>query len=362
MINGAHRHEERPLVEGVSQQQHHECLQGIAGVGADEHGELAQHRHRRVSQQALEVGLPDGEHRTHQRRCRPEQNQGFAPSGGVAQRRIEACQQIHARLDHGGRMQERRYWRRRIHRIRQPEMKGQLRRLREAPQQHQQHDGRCKCVFANRIGIQRRKLPAVAGQRQKHQPRKQGQTATAGNEQRLQGRPPRHHFLMQKADQQKGGDAGQLPEKEHHDQIIGQHQAEHGSHERQQIRVKSADVMVVGQVATGVEHDQRTDTAHKQRKQQRQAIQTERQRDVESRDPLPLLQLNAPRSNRPDLKNEADENEQRHQRQQGTRAPPDPSVEQRSRQRRGKDQQHRNQHGRAANSRCSEDMIDEYMR
>ena len=66
MIDRAHRHKERALVERVGHQIKHECLQTVIGIGANQHGQLPQYRHRGVSQHALEVILANRQDRTQQ--------------------------------------------------------------------------------------------------------------------------------------------------------------------------------------------------------------------------------------------------------------------------------------------------------
>ena len=92
MVDGADRHEQRAFIERMRHQIEHKRLQAIAGVGADQHGQLAQHGHRGVRQQAFEVGLAEGEEGAEHGSGRAEGNQQRAPTDGAAEHWVEAGQ------------------------------------------------------------------------------------------------------------------------------------------------------------------------------------------------------------------------------------------------------------------------------
>ena len=61
------------------------------------------------------------------------------------------------------------------------------------------------------------------------------------------------------ADEQVRGDAGQTPEDEHEQEVVGQHQPQHRGHEGQRQRVEAVELGVTVEVALGVEDDRRAD-------------------------------------------------------------------------------------------------------
>ena len=69
-----------------------------------------------------------------------------------------------------------------------------------------------------------------------HDPRQQAQSAGPGDHQRHVGAATGVGAVVPVTDQQEREKAGQLPEKHDLDQVAGDHQAEHGAHERQKKR------------------------------------------------------------------------------------------------------------------------------
>ncbi len=185
VVDGADGHEQRTFIKGVRHQIEDEGLQAIAGVGADQHGQLAQHGHRGVGQQALEVGLAEGEEGAQYRGGGAEGDQQGAPADGAAEHWIESGKQVDAGLDHGCRVQIGRHRGRCVHGIGQPQVEGHLRRLGEAAQQHQQHDGRQQRVAFDLLGAEAGELPVAGGAAEQDQPGQQRQAATAGDQQGL---------------------------------------------------------------------------------------------------------------------------------------------------------------------------------
>ena len=78
---------------------------------------------------------------------------------------------------------------------------------------------------------------------------------------------------MLEADEQVGRDAGEFPEDEQGQQIIGKHEAEHGRHEGQQQRVHTPQIGVTFQVTPGVDDDERPDARDDKGHKQAEAIE-----------------------------------------------------------------------------------------
>ena len=318
VVDGADRHEQRAFIERMRHQIEHKRLQAIAGVGADQHGQLAQHGHRGVRQQALEVGLAEGEEGAEHRSGCAEGNQQGAPADGAAKHRVETGQQVDTGFYHGRRMQIGRHRSRCVHRIGQPQMEGHLRRFGEAAQQYQGNDRRQQHMAFDLLGAEIGELPVARRATEQDQSRQQRQATAAGDQQRLQRRTARYRFVVLKTDQQEGGDTGQLPEHEHRYQVVGQHQAEHRQHEHQQVSVKATQVGVAGQITAGVQHDQAADAADQQGKNQRETVQAQAQIDTQCRNPAQALHHGAAAGDQRNLLNEPDEGRQRRQHQQPT--------------------------------------------
>ena len=61
------------------------------------------------------------------------------------------------------------------------------------------------------------------------------------------------------SDEQVGTDADQFPEDEHHDEVVGQDDAEHGKEEETERRVVARDAFVAAHVAGGINEDEQGD-------------------------------------------------------------------------------------------------------
>ncbi len=125
-------------------------------------------------------------------------------------------------------------------------------------------------------------VTAVGSLGQQDDTGQKSQSTGAGYQQSLQGSPAGGCLLVIKTDQQKRTDPGQLPEDKQGDQVTGQHRTQHGSHEGQQIAVKTAQVGMIMQIGRGVQQHQRPDAADQQGKQQPQTVNTERERNPQT--------------------------------------------------------------------------------
>jgi hypothetical protein len=96
-------------------------------------------------------------------------------------------------------------------------------------------------VDRRRLLDQPPELVAAGELAEQQQPGEQRQTAAPGDQQCLQRRRPRRGALVVEADQQIGGDAGQLPEREERDDVAGADHAQHRDREEQQHRVEAAE-------------------------------------------------------------------------------------------------------------------------
>ena len=90
---------------------------------------------------------------------------------------------------------------------------------------------------------------------------------------------------MVEADQQEGGDGGEFPEDEQHQQAVGNHDAQHRPHEEQQEGQEPALLRMAFHITARIKHDQQADAGDQQRKGQRQAIDEPGEAEIEARHP-----------------------------------------------------------------------------
>ena len=132
---------------------------------------------------------------------------------------------------------------------------------------------------------QRGYLEAAADLPHEQHARHERQAAGAGHDQRLQRRGPGRVLVVLEADEEIGCDAGQFPEHEQRDEVVGQHDAQHGRHEHEDEQVETRQRRMAVQVAAGVGDDQRPHHRDGQGEQQPQAVQVEGQLQPHGRDP-----------------------------------------------------------------------------
>jgi hypothetical protein len=108
---------------------------------AEQHRDQPEVADRRIGQQTLQVVLEDRDEGADQHGAHAPAPPMIQNHSGVPAAPATAHEQKHAGLHHGRRMQVGRHRRRRRHRVRQPEMEGELRALGERAERNQ-HQGR----------------------------------------------------------------------------------------------------------------------------------------------------------------------------------------------------------------------------
>ena len=287
VVDDAGGHEQRGLeggvVEDVEHTGHHRHRRGQA----EQQGDQAQVRDRRIRQHALEVVLEDRMPRTQQQGGRTDAGDHVEEQVGAGQRRMQPRQQEHAGLHHRGRVQVGRHRGGRGHRVRQPEVQRELRALGEHPGQHQRQHPRIQFAGADRIaGGQHHVQVVAAGDAPDQQhATEQGQAATTGDGQGHARAFTRILALVPEADQQERADAGQFPEHHQQQQVAGDHHAQHRAHEQQQAAEESRRAVLAGQVIVRVHHHQRADRQHQAGEHPRQPVQAQVEVQADLRDP-----------------------------------------------------------------------------
>ena len=103
----------------------------------------------------------------------------------------------------------------------------------------------------------------------------QAQAAQAGYGERHSRALPRVRAMRPEPDQQERRQAGQFPEHDEQDQVVGEHDTQHGAHERQQVREETRRRIVGRKVIARIQHDQRADGANDERERPREPVHPE---------------------------------------------------------------------------------------
>ncbi|MNE44282.1 hypothetical protein D3C80_1385020 [compost metagenome] len=85
------------------------------------------------------------------------------------------------------------------------------------------------------------------------------------------------------ADQQERKQAGQFPEEHHLNEVAGDHQSEHGAHERQEEGKEARHRIVRRHVVAGVQRHQRANAQHQHGKQPGEAVHAQDQVQAQAR-------------------------------------------------------------------------------
>jgi hypothetical protein len=167
-------------------------------------------------------------------------------------------------------------------------MKRELRALGKGAEQHQKQRRQVQPVCADAVAGRQHVVEVEAADDVANQQRaaEQCQTAGAGDRQRHTGTFARVLAPMPVADQQEARHAGQLPEHDQKDQVVGQHDAQHRAHEEQQEGEEARRRIAAVEVVSRVQDDQRADAEDQQREQPRQTVDAETESEPELRHPV----------------------------------------------------------------------------
>jgi hypothetical protein len=284
--------EQLGLEEGVGDQVEDA---GDVADRAEPHGDehVAELADRRVRQDPFDVVLGGGDHRREQRGQRADHHHhGLGAAGGLEQR-VGAGDQEHAGGDHGGGVDQGGHRRGADHGVRQPHVQWDLRALAGAGQEEQQGDGGGRPTRQPRgaaedpVEVQ----AAERGEDQEHRQQEADVADAVGDEGLLGGRRYVRPGVPE-ADQQVRAEADALPAEEHHQEVLRQHQHQHGGGEQVQPGEVGAAPAVGGHVADRVEVDQRADPGDHQRERGRQLVpaQVHRHPQVAGEKPVPAAQ------------------------------------------------------------------------
>jgi hypothetical protein len=103
----------------------------------------------------------------------------------------------------------------------------------------------------------------------------QAQPPGGGNGQRHARALARRRGVMPVADQQKGEEAGQLPEESQLNQVAGENYARHGAHECEQEREEARHRVFGRHIVARIENHERADARHEPREEPGEAVHSQ---------------------------------------------------------------------------------------
>ena len=253
-------------------------VENCRGPGADAQGEkhVTDLADGRIGQNAFDVALGHGRKRRHQHGDRANHRHRVDGDGRQQEQFVQTGNQVNARRDHGGRVDQRADRCRAGHRIRQPGLQGQLRGFAHGSANQQQAGDRGHGVA---------RLPGIYGvchhglhiqraqvQKQHKHADRHGRIADPGDHKSLARRGAVGRVRMPKADQQIAAQADTFPAHKQQQQVVGQHQHQHRRDKQVHIGKKPAVIRIVAHEQRGINMDQQADTGDHRQHGQGQSV------------------------------------------------------------------------------------------
>jgi hypothetical protein len=153
-----------------------------------------------------------------------------------------------------------------------------LSRLGCSTEQNQEESGRDQPVGIERpLGQDFAQSQAAGALHQDEEAGQEGEPTASGDDQGLRRtRPCSLPFVFQ-TDQEERSDAGEFPEDEQENHVIGEHQAEHRCLEGEECDPKVPAAWMMCEVRDRIERDECTDASDEEREQESQPVQAERE-------------------------------------------------------------------------------------
>ena len=207
--------------------------------------------------------------------------------GDLGDQEAGAGDEIDARGDHRRGMDQGRDGGRAFHRVGQPDVEGDLGRLRGRRPEQEQRQGELGVVGdgGEVFEVQDVVVAEVAvGEGRPHQEQGDGEAevADAVDQERFLGRRRRRRLRMPEADQQVGADAHALPEGVGEDEVAGEDQPRHREDEQADHGEEPGVAGVAGHVAGGVDGDEGGHEGDHRQHHGGEAVHPEEDRDVEA--------------------------------------------------------------------------------
>ena len=238
---------------------------GVAEGAKGQHHQ-AQMADGRVSQYSLQVGGHQGYRRGSKRRYQTDDRDHDQRVGVVGFKERECSGHQEDAGDHHGRgmyQSADRGWA--FHGVGQPNVEGHLRGLAHGAQEQQQGGGRCHSLAhgagADRLeGVQHGERAYLPPDEQDAY--QQANIADPGDDKGLLGCFPGLRPLVPEPDQQVRADPHQLPGDVEQQEVVGQHQGEHGGGEEGMDREVPAKARVALHVGQGIDLDHQGHESH----------------------------------------------------------------------------------------------------
>ena len=280
MDDGARTKEEQRLEESVRKQVEHRCAIGT-DARCEEH--IAQLRTGRISDDFLDVLLRRADGRREEAGRRADIGDDMHRRLAHLEHRRQAADHEYARRNHRCRVDECGNRGRAFHRIRQPGVEAELRRLAHRSNEQQQADDshrietiaeetdgrpchirRGREDFRDRNGIEHQ-----IGRENAHH---EAKVADAVDDERLYRRRIGARLTEPEADEQIGGQTHAFPAEEHLQQIVRGHEHQHREGEEREIGEETRLIRVFVHIAPAIEVDERGNAGDDDKHHRRQRI------------------------------------------------------------------------------------------
>ncbi len=279
----ARGHEEQRLEERV---RHQVEQPGDVGAGADRHDHVADLRHRRVGDDALEVGDDEADRARHEQRDGADDRADRGGRRGELEQRVHAGDQVDAGRHHRGRVDQRGDRRRALHGVGQPCVQRDLRALGERAHEQQDQAGHEVALVAAELlagGLEGAQEVQRAGVledevRPEHEP----DVAEHVDDERLDAGLGGRRAPVPERDQQVRRRTDERPADDQDQEVAGQDEHQHREHEEVQVGEEARVAAVRGQVGDRVEVDQRRHAADHERHEHAERVDEDRQRAVDA--------------------------------------------------------------------------------
>ena len=273
------RHEQQRLEEGVR----HQVEDRVAvrpDPGREEH--VADLRHRRVRDDALDVPLHERDEAGDEQRDRAEDRGEVLNVGRCLEDRARANEEVHAGRHHRRRVDQRRDRRRALHRVREPGVQRNLCRLRDRATEEPERDevdhrrGERVDVGEHAGVLERARLPD-----EEHEPEREGRVADRVHHERLLGRGDGFGLVVPEADEEVRREADESPADEQEEEVPRLHQHEHREDEERDVREVAPLLVVACEVAHRVPDDEPADARDDEHHRAREGVEEDLHLDVE---------------------------------------------------------------------------------
>ena len=249
--------EEQRLEEGVRDEVENAC--GVRAE-ADRREHVAELAHGRVREHALDVGLHEADRGGEDRRRSADPRDDLQRRPRALEERVAPRHHVDASRHHRRRVDERGDRGRALHRVGQPRVERELRRLPARAHEEEERDARRRRgrerldALEHRLVIQRAERAP-----EPHDAETEPEVADAVDDERLLPRLRRRRARVPEADEEVRAEAHRLPEHVEQEEVAGEHQHGHGENEQVQVGKIAGVAGIVVHVAGGVEVDQRAD-------------------------------------------------------------------------------------------------------